>query len=92
MSDILDDNSWVRKHGEGYGYGSRYDFGWSDPRASFGVTPSANYLMSSYRAFIKCTGPQQWPVFIRGEYVATAEDWNEAKALAALLLNVKEHE
>ena len=93
MGDIFDNNSWVKSPaGGGWGYGSRYEFGWTDPRASFGVTQAGHYIRSNYRAFIECTGPERWQVFIRGEYVATAEAWDEAKALAALLLNVKEQE
>jgi hypothetical protein len=63
--------------------------GWSDPRTSFGSSrPSPLH----FQAYINCTGPQHWQVYVHGEHNATAEDWEEAKALAALLVGTKEME
>ena len=89
MSDIHDNNAWTKVLPGHWGYGSRYLGGWTDPRATFGFTPPSP---KNFQAYINCTGPQHWQVYVHGEHKATAEDWEEAKALSALLVGTKEME
>lgn len=89
MSDIHDNNAWTKVLPGHWGYGSRLGMGWSDYRGAFASpTPSPSH----FQAYICCTGPQHWQVYIHGIHNATAEDWEEAKALSALLVGTKEME
>lgn len=69
-------------------YGNRFQFGWTDPRTTFGF--SASDVAKGGSAAIRCIGPDQWVVYIYGEDKAIAESWTEAKELAALLLGVED--
>lgn len=91
MNDIHDNNAWTKVLPGHWGYGSRYSgsVGWSDYRGGFGFSRPAP---EAFQAYIYCTGPQHWQVYVHGEHNATAEDWEEAKALAALLVGTKEME
>lgn len=91
MSDIHDNNSWTTVLPGHWGYGYRYGSpSWSDYRKAFATrTPPSP---KNFQAYINCTGPQHWQVYVHGEHKATAEDWEEAKALAALLVGTKEME
>lgn len=90
MSDIHDNNAWTKVLPGHWGYGSRNLGGWTDPRMAFNFGPHP--LPDHFQAYINCTGPQHWQVYVHGEHKATAEDWEEAKALAALLVGTKEME
>ena len=85
MSDMQDDNAWVKMGRGCWGYGSRYAALWSDPRALYG-TPS----IRDVGAAIACVGPDAWVIYINGEHRAQVESWDEAKSIAALLFNVEE--
>ena len=86
--DIHDDNAWVKIGDACWGFGSRYSYGYSDHRASFGLYPS--YRNSA--AAISCVGQNAWVIYIHGEHRAQVESWDEAKSIAAVLLNSKEME
>lgn len=88
MSDIHDDNYWFKMGNACWGFGSRYHFGYSDPR-SFGRLPGS---VSGVLAAISCVGPDAWVIYIHGEHRAQVESWDEAKSIAAVLLNSKEME
>ena len=87
--DIHDNHSWFKMGNACWGYGSRYTFGYSDPRAAFGFHTDG---LSNVLAAISCVGPSAWVIYIHGEHRAQVESWDEAKSIAAVLLNSKEME
>lgn len=87
--DIHDDLSWVKINNACWGFGSRYQAGWTDPRGGFGFRPPS---VHDVLAAISCTGLDSWVIYIRGEHRAQVESWDEAKSIAAVLLNSKEME
>lgn len=90
MSDIHDDNAWTKIGVGSWGFGSRYSVSWSDPRVTFSTRPYPD--VRDVAAAISCVGPDAWVIYIKGEHRAQVESWNEAKSVAALLLNAKETE
>lgn len=89
IPNIHDDNYWFKMGNACWGFGSRYQFGWTDPRSTFGLHPGR---LSDVLAAISCVGPDAWVIYIHGEHRAQVESWDEAKSIAAVLLNSKEME
>ncbi len=89
IPNIHDDNAWTKIGIGCWGFGSRYHFGYSDYRAMSGLHPGR---LSDVLAAIACVGPDAWVIYIHGEHRAQVESWDEAKSIAAVLLNSKEME
>ena len=89
IPNIHDDNAWTKRGIGCWGFGSRYHFGYSDYRAMSGLHPGR---LSDVLAAISCVGPDAWVIYIHGEHRAQVESWDEAKSIAAVLLNSKEME
>lgn len=88
-ADIHDDNAWFKMGKACWGFGSRYTFGYTDPQAMFGFHTDR---LSDVLAAISCVGQNAWVIYIHGEHRAQVESWDEAKSIAAVLLNSKEME
>jgi hypothetical protein len=80
--DIHDDLSWGKISNACWGFGARR----VDPRL-----PSFSGVHDVLAA-ISCVGQNAWVIYIHGEHRAQVESWDEAKSIAAVLLNSKEME
>ncbi len=89
IPNIHDDNAWTKIGIGCWGFGSRYHFGYSDSRALSELHPGR---FSDVLSAIACVVPDAWVIYIHGEHRAQVESWDEAKSIAAVLLNSKEME
>lgn len=90
MSDIHNDNDWMKTGPGHWGYtqrGGYFAASWSDYRGGVSALPADP---RHFAAFVACTGERRWQVYVHGVHTAAVESWNEAKELAALLLGAQE--
>lgn len=95
MSDMqgpMNDHAWVKVEPGTFVYNSRFIAGWSDYRGAGGAFWNSPDRIKQNQMCIKCIAPGLWPVYVRGAYIGDTESWDEAKALATLIYNVKETE
>lgn len=86
--DVNNDHAWQIVCRGQWGYGSRYGAVRSSLLPHYDIDSSA--VRQAFAAYIKCTGPNTWVLYIRGAVAGELESWEEAKGLAAVLLGAQE--